>query len=57
MTWGLTLEERKEKEEELVKLRMMLKDTEEEAKRGIESLSDSELIGEITDCGMCIDWE
>ena len=49
--------ERKEREEELVKLKIKLKDTEQEARKGLELLSDDELISEITDCGMCIGWE
>jgi hypothetical protein len=55
--FALTVKERETKEKELIDILMKLKDTEEEATARAKSLSDSELISEITDAGMCVGWE
>jgi hypothetical protein len=53
----LSAEERLEKEAELIEILIQLKDAKEEATTRTKSLSDSELISEITDAGMCVGWE
>jgi hypothetical protein len=57
MGFKLSQADREEKEKQLIQILIKLKETEEDAISRAKALSDAELVSEITDAGMCVDWE